>query len=63
MTINELYQLRTWKLTNKDGWISTFDSFDTLESLLQHIEHVEKFEPLGVPECMDRTFEIRRVYL
>ena len=57
------YQLRTWKFTYKDGWTSTFDSFDTLGSILQHIEHMEKFTPVGVPECLDRTFEIRRIYL
>lgn len=56
------YQLRTFKLTVKDGWISTFDSFDTLTELQQHIEHIEKFVPIGVPECLYRTFEIRRIY-
>ena len=55
------YQLRTWKLTSKDGWKSTFDDFDTLEELTKHIEHVEKWAPVGVSECIARTYEIKRL--
>lgn len=57
------YQLRTWKLTRKDGWKSSFDDFDTLEELTKHIEHLEKNAPVGVPECIARTYEIKRVYI
>lgn len=56
------YQLRTWKLTKKNGWKSSFDDFDTLEELTKHVEHLEKNAPVGVPECIARTYEIRRLY-
>lgn len=56
------YQLRTWKLTKQNGWTSTFDDFDTLEELNKHVEHLEKNAPVGVPECIARTYEIRRLY-
>lgn len=57
------YQLRTRKLTRKNGWTSTFDDFDTLEELTKHIEQLEKNAPVGVPECIARTYYIKRVYI
>mgnify|MGYP003306429983 CR=1 FL=1 len=56
------YELRTWTLTKRDGWKSTFDDFDTLDDLFKHIEHMEKFVPVGVPECIVRTYDIRRLH-
>ena len=56
------YQLRTWKLTKQNGWKSSFDDFDTLEELTKHVEHLEKNAPVGVSECIARTYEIRRLY-